>query len=161
MNDTQRGYLIQCCTVDIGCAGVQGKSRMTTLSYDKLPAYYSVYQLWSLSSSRKNTLWYGSAQVLHPYVRRYIMHPCKNIPEHLLHFKASLLHLENVTLCNPRLLGHLVLMCKQLGHALQEYSDAMLSLMMSTITKGLYNVNEMVDKFNLAYDKLGRRRTPM
>ena len=52
-------------------------------------------------------------------------------------------------------------MCEQLGHALQEYSDAMLSLMMSTITKGLYNVNEMVDKFNLAYDKLGRRRTPM
>ena len=44
---------------------------------------------------------------------------------------------------------------------LQEYSDAMLSLMMSTITKGLYNVNEMVDKFNMAYDKLGRRRTPL
>ena len=42
--------------------------------------------------------------------------------------------------------------------ALQEYSDAMLSLMMSTITKGLYNVNELVDKFNAAYDKLGRRR---
>jgi hypothetical protein len=43
----------------------------------------------------------------------------------------------------------------------QEYSDAMLSLMMSTITKGLYNVNEMVDKFNMAYDKLGRRRNPI
>ncbi|DBB04951.1 TPA: hypothetical protein ACH3X3_010232 [Trebouxia sp. C0006] len=42
-----------------------------------------------------------------------------------------------------------------------EYSDAMLSLMMSTITKGLYNVNEMVDKFNMAYDKLGRRRNPI
>ena len=44
---------------------------------------------------------------------------------------------------------------------LQEYSDAMLSLMMSTITKGLYSVNDMVDKYNVAYDKLGRRRTPM
>lgn len=44
---------------------------------------------------------------------------------------------------------------------LQEYSDAMLSFMMSTITKGLYNVNDMVDKYNVAYDKLGRRRNPM
>ncbi|DBA83566.1 TPA: hypothetical protein ACH3X2_006482 [Trebouxia sp. C0005] len=44
---------------------------------------------------------------------------------------------------------------------IMEYSDAMLSLMMSTITKGLYNVNEMVDKFNMAYDKLGRRRNPI
>ena len=44
---------------------------------------------------------------------------------------------------------------------LQEYSDAMLSLMMSSITKGLHSVNEMVDKFNMAYDKLGRRRPPM
>ena len=44
---------------------------------------------------------------------------------------------------------------------LQEYSDAMLSLMMSTITKGLYSVNDMVDKYNVAYDKLGRRRTPL
>lgn len=44
---------------------------------------------------------------------------------------------------------------------LQEYSDAMLSLMMSTITKGLYSVNDMVDKYNVAYDRLGRRRTPM
>ncbi|KAL3161406.1 hypothetical protein ABBQ32_010296 [Trebouxia sp. C0010 RCD-2024] len=44
---------------------------------------------------------------------------------------------------------------------IMEYSDAMLSLMMSTVTKGLYNVNEVVDKFNMAYDRLGRRRTPM
>ena len=33
--------------------------------------------------------------------------------------------------------------------------------MMSTVTKGLYNVNEVVDKFNMAYDRLGRRRPPM
>lgn len=37
----------------------------------------------------------------------------------------------------------------------------MLSFMMSTITKGLYNVNDMVDKYNVAYDKLGRRRNLM
>lgn len=49
----------------------------------------------------------------------------------------------------------------RLWTVLQEYSDAMLSLMMSTVTKGLYNVNEMVDKFTLAYDRLGRRRNPI
>ena len=43
-------------------------------------------------------------------------------------------------------------------HCMQEHSDAMLSLLMSTITKGLHNVNELTDKYNTAYNKLGRRR---
>lgn len=40
----------------------------------------------------------------------------------------------------------------------REHSDAMLSLLMSTITKGLHNVNEITEKYNVAYNKIGRRR---
>ncbi|KAK9829883.1 hypothetical protein WJX72_008457 [[Myrmecia] bisecta] len=41
---------------------------------------------------------------------------------------------------------------------LKEYNDSLLTILLSSITKGSYTVNEIVDKFNIAYDKSARRR---
>eukprot|EP00245_Coleochaete_scutata_P017813 TRINITY_DN8926_c0_g1_i1.p1 TRINITY_DN8926_c0_g1~~TRINITY_DN8926_c0_g1_i1.p1 ORF type:complete len:301 (+),score=47.20 TRINITY_DN8926_c0_g1_i1:213-1115(+) len=40
---------------------------------------------------------------------------------------------------------------------LMEYNDTLLMTYMATITKGTSTINELVDKFNTAYDKQGRR----
>lgn len=43
----------------------------------------------------------------------------------------------------------------------QEYNDTLLSTYLSTITKGVHTLNEIVDKFNMAYEKPSRRRAMM
>ena len=42
----------------------------------------------------------------------------------------------------------------------QEYNDAMLTVYLSSITKGTQNVLDLVDKYTVAYDKSSRRRGP-
>ena len=42
----------------------------------------------------------------------------------------------------------------------QEYNDAMLTVFLSSITKGTQNVLEVVDKYCVTYDKSQRRRGP-
>lgn len=44
---------------------------------------------------------------------------------------------------------------------LTEYNNTLLTIYLSTITKGVYTMNEIVDKFMIAYDKSARRRGMM
>eukprot|EP00877_Chromochloris_zofingiensis_P010803 jgi/Chrzof1/5977/Cz16g22120.t1 len=41
---------------------------------------------------------------------------------------------------------------------LVEYNDTMATLYLASVTKGVSGLNELVDKFMLAYEKIGRRR---
>ena len=41
---------------------------------------------------------------------------------------------------------------------LQEYNDAMLTVFMSSLTKGVQGINEVVDKHTIAYERSSRRR---
>jgi len=43
---------------------------------------------------------------------------------------------------------------------LNEYNDALLVTYLATITKGTSSINELVDKFNISYDRHNRRRFP-
>ena len=40
----------------------------------------------------------------------------------------------------------------------QEYNDAMLTVFMSSLTKGVQGINEIVDKHTIAYERSSRRR---
>ena len=43
------------------------------------------------------------------------------------------------------------------SHA-QEYNDTMLTIYMASVTKGLSTVHDVIEKFNIAYDRSGPRR---
>lgn len=52
-------------------------------------------------------------------------------------------------------------MCSTRGKAcvyLQEYNDTMLTVYMASVTKGLSAVHDVIEKFNVAYDRSGPRR---
>jgi COP9 signalosome complex subunit 6 len=42
--------------------------------------------------------------------------------------------------------------------AWQEYNDALLVTYLASITKGTSLTNELVDRYNVAYDRQGQRR---
>jgi hypothetical protein len=40
----------------------------------------------------------------------------------------------------------------------QEYNDTMLTVYMASVTKGLSALHDVIDKFNVAYDRSGPQR---
>ena len=91
------------------------------------------------------------------------MRPCQGLhaPMHPMH--DTLPHALHAQDYNDTLRPCAPCMHDTLPHAphAQDYNDTLLAIYLASMTKGVSAVNEIVDKFTLAYEKSSRRTRPV